>query len=300
MGRMENVDEVIVANEIAAALAAGVEIEKHRSESKRPKDLVHGAAYVILKDKDGAERVEWLKDQWVNPTFRRGTVKLDDGKSFIAYVTRHMTENSAVYGKQSPAKFVAVLDEHPAPSPSSVNNIIAPANWRHFRAEYTPAFSPEWLVWTNQDRKPFESTEKFALFLEDNAPDVIQPDAASMMEVALNFRVNQDVTYKAVQRLQDGQIDLTYQNNIDAQTTSTRTQNAKIPETFKIAVPVFAGVNSKVYEVDARFRFRLTGGVLKLWFELVRHPKVVERAFTDLWTKIGEGVKRTILLGSPE
>lgn len=276
--------------EAAAILAAGESIEKHRAAPKKT-EVRHSAPYVILRDSDGGERAEFLKEQFANPTFRAGAVKLDDGKSFIAYVGTHGTDSTAIYAKQNPAKFVAVIDEHPAPT--------LPAAWREFRAEFTPTLSPEWQTWTRLDRQPFESTEKFAYFLEDNLPDVIEPSGAELMEVALNFRVNQDVRYSTAQRLQDGHLEVAFQNVVEG-SSSTAAGKIRIPELFKIEVPVFAGIDSQRYTVEARFRYRLKSEGLRLWFELVRPHKVLERAFTDLWAQVGEGTKRDILLGTPE
>lgn len=280
-------------------LNAGREIERNTATPKRA-DVLHAAPYVILKDEKGAERLEWVKEQFINPSFRKGTVKLDDGKTFIAYVARHATADTAIYAKMKPAKFIAVLDEHPGTEvPTSTSYARGAPAWREFRAEFTPQLSEEWQTWTRYDRQPFESTEKFAYFLEDNLPDVIVPTGAEMMEVALNFRVNQDVRYSAAQRLQDGHLEVAYLNNVEG-SSSTSAGKIRIPELFKIEVPVFAGMESRVYQVDARFRYRLKTEGLRLWYELVRPHKVLERAFHDLWVEIGDGTNKDILLGTPE
>lgn len=291
--------------EATAILAAGELIERHRSAPKRVADLLHGKAYVILKDADGRERIEWVTEQLINPTFRKGTVKLDDGKSFIAYVARHGTENTAIYARQSPAVFVAVIDEHPAAGPAAADGGVNAAkvpespSWREFRAEFTPSLSEEWDTWASMDRKHFESTEKFAYFLEDNLPDIVDPPGAELMQVALNFRVNQAASYSNAQRLSDGHIEMAFQNTVEGSAT-TSAGKIKIPEAFRIEVPVFAGIECRTYSVDARFRYRLTTAGLKLWYELVRPHKVLEKAFNDLWAEIGDGTKRDILLGVPE
>lgn len=287
--------------EASACIAAGEAIERHRSTAKKPPELLHGSSYLILRDGAGNERIEYIKDQFINPTFRKGTVKLEDGKSFIAYVARHGTANTAIYARQSPAKFVAVIDEHPPSSDSgdATQPTTLAAQWRQFRAEFTPSLSNEWETWTELDRKPFDSTEKFAFFLEDNAPDVIEPSGAELIEVALNFRVNQDVRYSAAQRLNDGHIEMAFQNIVNAEAQGAAGK-VRIPELFKIEIPVFAGIDCRTYQVDARFRYRLKDNGLKLWYELVRPHKVLELAFNDLWAEIGDGTKKDILLGTAE
>lgn len=286
--------EKIGKPEASAILTAGELIERHRATAKRT-DVLHAKPYVILRDAEGKERVEYVDEQFFNPTFRKGTVKLDDGKSFIAYFACHATPASTIYASLNPARFVAVLDEHP-PTGAMLPQAAA---WREFRAEFTPTHSPEWNTWATMDRKAFESTEKFAYFLEDNLPDIVEPSGAELMEVALNFRVNQAVAFSAAQRLSDGHAEIAYTNQVDG-SSATRAGTVRIPETFKIEIPVFAGVGARRYAVDARFRYRLNNGALKLWYELVRPHKVLELAFNDLWVEVGDGTRRTILLGKPE
>lgn len=307
MGAPETPTVLARPDDARTILNAGRELEKHASQPKRP-DIVHGASYVILKDKDGNERIEWLQRQFLNPTFRKGAVKLDDGKTFIAYVARHGTENTAIYAKQSPAKFIAVIDEHPEPKASTETSTVALATpdpsapaWRQFRAEFSPTLAQEWLTWNghNGREKLFKSTEEFAYFLEDNLPDIVEPSGAEMMQMALDFRVNQEVRYSAAQRLQDGHVEMQFQSIVEG-TAAGRAGTIRIPETFRIEVPVFAGVDCHIYSVDARFRYRLSQQGLVLWYELVRPHKVLELAFKDLWMEIGDGTAKDILLGTPE
>lgn len=285
------------SDSIAAALKAGEAIERHRSTPKKT-DVVHAKPFVILTDGQGNEVVQYVDGQFVLPTFRKGVVHLDDAASFIAYVNRHGDPNSAIYAKMDPAKFVAVLDEH-APTAASLPE--PKPQWRQFRAEFTPTLSKEWLTWIgrNTREKAFKSTEELAHFIEDNVLDVVEPSGAEMMEMALNFKVKQDVRYSNVQRLSDGHIDLQYANVVEGQAT-TSAGVIRMPETFKLRVPVFAGVKSDTYDIDARFRYRLAQGGVVLWYELVRPHKVLEAAFENLWKAVGEGTKKTILLGTPE
>jgi uncharacterized protein YfdQ (DUF2303 family) len=305
MGAPENrlITDASRQPEAAACIAAGEAIEHHRGSPKQVQGFLHGLAFVILKDADGNESVEYIDRQLLNPTFRKGTVKLNDGKSFIAYVNRHVQPSTAIYAQQAPAQFVAVIDEHPG-TDANAESVTAAARaprWREFRAEYTPALSPEWTTWTKLDRKAFDSTEAFAHFLEDNLPDVANDKGAELMEVALNLRVNQDVRFSAAQRLSDGHAEISFQNIVDGSSSSATAGTIRIPEAFKISVPVFAGIDCRMYEVEARFRYRLKAEQgLKLWYELVRPHKTLEKAFEDLWVEIGGGTKLDILLGKPE
>lgn len=249
------------------------------------------APFIVLRNSDGMERVEWLKEHVEDPRRKTGTVQLRDAKSFISYYSVH-GNGAPVYATLQPARFVGVLNEHTKDK----------AGWRDHRADFTVRHSPEWTVWTkhNGQGAAFGSNEAFALFLEDNAPDIVKPEAANMLAIALNFRVNADVQFSVAQRLEDGNIDLGYRNVVSATAQSNAGGKLKIPEQFVIEVPVWDGIDAKRYKIDARFRYRLREGKLTLWYELVRPHKIVEQAFKDLWTEIEKGTKATILHGTAE
>jgi uncharacterized protein YfdQ (DUF2303 family) len=151
----------------------------------------------------------------------------------------------------------------------------------------------------NGHKNAFSSTEEFAYFIEDNNPDFVEPESAELMDIALNFRATQSVSYKAAQRLQDGHVELQYANIVNG-TASGSTGSVKIPETFRISIPVFAGVSAPPYELEARLRYRLAGGNVAIWYDLVRPHKVFERACKDLYVEVADGTARTLLLGTTD
>ena len=249
-----------------------------------------GAPYIVLRDADGKERVEWLEETVLPPYRKTGTVKLNDAESFIAYYGTH-GNGAPVYATLQPARFLAVLNDHTKDA----------AGWQDYRADFTVKHSKEYEVWTKHNGKgaAFGSNEAFAIFLEENAPDIVKPDPTTMLAIALNFRVNSDVAFSVAQRLEDGHIDFGYRNVVNATATSQTGGKLKIPEQFVIEVPVWDGLTAKKYRIEARFRYRLNDGKLALWYELVRPHKVVELAFKDLWEQIVKATKAPILHGTP-
>lgn len=281
-------------SETKTAIAAGELIERHRSTPKHAEGFLHGKPFVILRDGDGTESIEYVDEQMLNPTFRKGTVALGDAPSFIAYFTAHANENSAIYSTIDPCRFIAVLDEHPGKQNGA-------PQWREFRATFAPALSKEWQTWMGHNGfgKAFDSTEEFAYFIEDNAPDFVDPEAAAMMDMALNFKVASAASYRAVQRLQDGNVDLQYVNDVKA-TAGANSGSVKVPEQFVIEIPLFSGLSAPPRRIEARFRFRLHEGRLKLWYELVRPHRVLEAAFKDLIREVSDGTTRDVLIGTTD
>lgn len=280
--------------QVVAALARrGAEALTKPSQASY-KDAAH---FLVLREADGKERVEWLTQRVPDPARKHGTVLLNDAKSFIAYFGVHgasaLTSGASIYAKLQPAQFLAVLNDHSG----------AKAGWRDHRAVFTAAYSPEWSLWAKHDRQAFNGNEAFAYFVEENAPDFVKPSAADMLSLALNFRVKQGVHFDVAQRLEDGNIDLSYRSQVSASggpATASGSGKIRIPEQFQLEMRVWDGPEAKRYKVDARFRYRLNEGALKLWYELVRPARVVEAAFKDLWAEIEKGTKATILYGTPE
>ena len=274
--------------QIIANLARRAEVATF---TPRKGDYRDAAPFVVLRDEAGNERIETLKDRLEDPVRKTGIVKLNDADSFIAYYGIH-GNGAPVYATLVPARFLAVLNEHTADK----------AGWRDHRADFLVKHSREWDIWNKHNGlgAAFNSNESFALFIEDNAPDIVNPAPTTMLNIALNFRVKSDVQFSVAQRLEDGNIQLGYSNIVNASAGTQASGNLTIPEQFRLALPVFDGINATKYEIDARFRYRLKDGKLTIWYELVRPHKTVEQAFTDVWDKIKAATNAPILHGTPE
>lgn len=266
--------------DIAVAIEAGMALAEPHS-NPHP----HGEAYAIVPA--NAALVYLAKP--VAPPHRSGTVKLDDDASFLEYWKRQFDPTSYIYGSLQPAQFVAVFNEHSRDA----------ANWRNHRAVLTLNHSKEWEVWNGRNRQPFDGNEAFAIWLEDNLVDIVAPEPGKFMDIALNFRVKQGQVFGKAIRLQDGNIDLAYANAVEGGAPN-ETGKLTMPEMFTINIPVWQGLESLPYRVDARFRFRLQAGALQIRYELVRPHKVVEQAFKDCLNKIESAAGTTVLFGTPE
>lgn len=222
------------------------------------------------------------------PPRAKAAVKLRDTASFVRYVNDHKTTDSRIYATSTPPRFLAVLDEFPTLQ-MGVQAVHPPA-WREYRAEFTFPLSDEWTVWNRNDKQPKNQTQ-FAEFIQDNAPDVVDPTSAAMMEMALNFQATEDGSLVSVSRLQNGDTQFAIKSE------TKLAEGIKMPEFVKLQIPVFE--NGDVYPLRARMRYRAKDKLV-FWYELERPHKVLEAAFKDAWKKIGDGTAVPILLGTPE
>lgn len=262
--------------------------------------IADGAPFLVLLDENGKERVEWLDTVIKGPDRKTGNVTMFDAPSFISYVTRHKAPGLMIYATPNPALFTAILNDHGAVSDT---NVIQ-ADFRDFRALLKLDFSDEWKVWSgrNGHSKAFESTEAFAEFLEVNALDITDPDAAQFLELALNFAVKQDISYSKVTRLTDGHVQLSFNQIVEGSNAVGQGGIMKVPTKFTISVPVFrtSDPEAKTYSCEANFRYRLRGSSISIWYELIRPSKVIDAAFRDLWDSIAKELNVPVLFGEPK
>jgi len=292
MGEPSTVVKTVQAGMVAEAAELGRKLAVAQQTPQRASGVLDAVPYIVLRKADGTEEPIALERHLEPPHRKTGAVKLNDAESFILYYGVH-GNGAPVYATMKPAKFVAVLNEHTKDA----------AGWRDHRADFTVKHSAEWDTWMNHNGSgaAFNSNDSFAVFLEDNAPDIVEPSPADMLAMALNFRVNESVAYSKAIRLQDGHTELVYDNLVSADGgNDLGNGRISIPETFCIKVPVFDGMTATQYEMHARFRFRLTSGKLSIWYELIRPHKVIEQAFRDLWKQIGEKTGAPILHGTPD
>jgi uncharacterized protein YfdQ (DUF2303 family) len=280
----------IDATAVAEAAELGRQLAVAKQVPQKAQGVLDAAPYIVLRTADGTEVAQPMTATLPAPHRKTGTVKLLDAESFILYYGMH-GNGMPVYATMRPARFIAILNDHTTMA----------AGWRDHRADFTVGHSIEWDTWNKSNGKKFETTDDFAMFLENNAPDIIDPAPATMLQMALNFRVNEAVAFSKALRLQDGHTDLVYQNLVTADAGKDAAGGRiSIPEIFSISIPCWDGLNAKLYEVQARFRFRLANGKLTIWYELVRPQKILQQAFADLWAQIGAATGAPCLHGTPD
>jgi uncharacterized protein YfdQ (DUF2303 family) len=148
-----------------------------------------------------------------------------------------------------------------------------------FTAVYPCPQSVEWKRWVGNSQhdkanKTGMDQATFMQFLEDNLPDVTKPASGQLLGAVQSFEAKKDVAFKSAQRLHDGSVVFNYSESI---AEVPHEGKLSLPDQFTITIPVFDG--GLKYELDARLRFRISGGKLTLWYELVAPHKVLEHAF---------------------
>lgn len=294
-------DETIqIPNILETALGAARE---HANIDTRIDDLAHPddaetTIPVFLETGDGLTRVvagkealELLDSRLPGPRRREGAVRLTEVLSLIDYVNRYGDSNTVVYANTKELAFTAVLDEHP-PGPGAPKAGVGTA-WRKFRALYACPRSSEWIAWTQCDGAQMKQ-EQFADFLEARLEDMAAidgyPKPIEVLAVARQLNIRTKGEFRR-------EINPTNGDAILVCKSETDTGSTQIPRAFAIVIPVFE--QGARYQVEARVRFALVGGVPMFSYTLHRRAEIERDAFGEVRGKIAADTGRLVLAGTP-
>lgn len=196
------------------------------------------------------------------PTRTRGTYCFSTAESLIDYVSRHANGDTTVWVDPG-GKVTALIDD------SGVG--MEAAAWREHRALLTLEETPEWTHWLGGDGEMM-SQEKFAEHIETGLDEIIEPDGATMLELAQNFHATTGATFRSSTRLASGEQRLQYDEEVKA--TAGAAGDLTVPTRFLLGISPYTGEDP--YKLAARLRFRVTSGRLTLGY-LLDKPEAVRR-----------------------
>lgn len=216
------------------------------------------------------------------PNALKENVNLHSVESFIEYFNNFADIHSHIFVDADNAKLKAILDYHTAPDAPS---------WNRHTVTYQFPKTVEWSKWlANNGTKMAQ--EDFALFIEDNIKEVVDPDGATMLEIASSLQATNNVSFKSAKRLDNGETQFDYREDIES--TAGAQGQLSIPSEIKIALKPFQG--SETYNVTARFRYRITQGQLVMWYDIIRPHAIIEDAIKDAVEKVKTEIKEGVVL----
>lgn len=244
---------------------------------------IEGTTHLVIpegfKHLDITGLIEKAQDE---PSRKQGTVQLRDIESFLTYAADQGSAASGyIYADPDARTLTAVFNDQ---------KHTGYAGWRDHRAVYTAELTRELATWIKFNKHPMEQ-EEFAVFLEDNITDVVEPTGDTMLAIALTMQAKTEVNFSSSRRLDNGQVQLSYTENIDARAGAG---SIEIPREFRIGLRLFK--NGEGYSIKARLKYRLGAGKVKFWYELDRPENAIEDAFTAYVEKARES-DYTVLIG---
>ncbi|MFD8970500.1 DUF2303 family protein [Streptomyces sp. NPDC059568] len=250
-----------------------------------PKRLETGNVYALVTQSGSMQQIDLTGEQYLaTPKAKRDTVIVRDVDSFLAYFDKHGDDDSEVYADVEQRTITAVLDAHAAED----------ARWGKHRLELRLRHTPAWQAWTGVDNRLMPQ-KAFAEFIEDNLLDLVEPDSATMLELAESFEATTSAAFQSSQRLDNGQRRFSYTEEVSAK--AGHKGDIVIPAVLVLGLRPFEG--SEPYGVTARFKYSLAKEELRLGFKLERPDDVIAAAFSDIRTLIDSDLPMAVLNGAP-
>jgi uncharacterized protein YfdQ (DUF2303 family) len=232
------------------------------------------------------------------PVRRRGVASVTEIAPFGGYVTAHHGEGTTVWISHDPdnlgetslaiGDIVAVIDDH---RPGA-------AGWGEHRVDLPIRTTPQWQHWLSRDGDLLPQVA-FSDHLRQGLNEIIEPDAATILEVAQDLVVSTQATLGSVVR-EGGDLKVSFTAEATARAGS-KTVESEIPEVFTLRVAPFAGAMS--VEIEARLKWRDKGGVLHLGYTLVRPLEALRDAIDALEVQLKDelppSVRDRVYRGKP-
>lgn len=235
-----------------------------------PQKVAEGGLYAVVPP--GSAVVD-LEAYLPTPIYAKAAVTARTVQSLIDYTQRHKTEATAIFADVETGRVQSVIDYIPADNGGA---------HKAQKCTYDAPFSEEWKRWSAITGKQ-QNQEAFALFIEENRADVVNPDGATILELAKTLDAKKKVTFKSGIRLDDGSVTLDYTDETVASGGGI-TGKIPIPTEIELGIPVFFGGDR--YKVTAFFRYRIVEGKLVMWVDLHRIKHIRDAAFGDIIAKV--------------
>jgi len=218
------------------------------------------------------------------PRRTTGTVEVLDAPSFLAYWGKYSRPSSEVYADVAQNRITAVLN---APAAET-------SEWADHRVVLRLESTPAWWRWTQGDRQLMPQA-RFAEHVEDSLPEIVHPDAATMLELVQSFEAATKVEFKSGTRLSSGERRLVFAETTVAK--AGQTGDLVIPAALTLRLQPFKA--GEPVDMTARFRYRIIDGSLSLGYVLDRPDEAKEAAFGVLVAQIAVELGGTPIFSGP-
>jgi hypothetical protein len=260
------------------------------------------AVYLPNPEGPGSLQTVDLRYALPEPPRSKGTITVFDAESFHAAVKQRMASHEVpAYADDQRLTLTAVLNDdehlHEVPTTADEKGGHTLTGWRDYRVVLALRPTMEWANWKSHDGAAFPQAH-FAEFIEDMATMIVEPEPATMLEIAQTLQGTLKASWSAGHRLSNGARQLTWSETVNA--SAGDSGKLEIPASFLIACQLFRG--GPVVQVRAMFRFRI-GPPLTLHYKLLEVDRLEREAFQAVLGEVkgAEGHHVTVLQGpAPE
>lgn len=258
-------------------------------EAVHPHQLAPGRW--LVRDSNGAARVidltHEIEHDQPNPNRKTGQRTLTDVASFAGYLYKHgQDDHTEIYGNRDQGTIRAIINGNGTKTSGPGIDGHGEAGWGDHTVTLQLRPSDDWKEWTAYDGKLL-TKDQFAEFVEDHLPNFA--NGAAFLELARSFRATINVEFGNAEHA-GGKTTVNYTKTTEAK--AGQKGAVAFPDTITIGLYVYEG--GKPYKLDARLRYKVTDGELRIGFKLQRPRDVEQAAFDEFVDEVQEATQRTV------
>lgn len=203
-----------------------------------------------------------------------------DAKSFTKYVKDYANaDESRLFANLTQLKLNCTIDYvKKCNKPSEAIE----GECKHF-ANFILEETEDFKAFREIDGKTLEQPE-FIAFLMERSHCFSSPDQATILEIATKLEVKNNVTFSGKERSNDGGINLTYREDVDARVGTAG--KIKVPDFVELELQAFEG--GEKMKLRARFYFKLSGGAVLFSVKILNLRETILKNFREVCDKIAE------------
>lgn len=204
--------------------------------------------------------------------------------SLVEYVNNYKTGNTMMFADIMANSITALIDYHGKDQKA-----------QHVAHRVTMAlpFSEEWKLWTSIDGRMMGQLD-FARFLEENHPDIAQPNAAELIEMARDLHAARNIKFSKVVRTDSDNENFTAEDTTTLGSRSTG-NSVELPRQFTVRIPVYFGEGA--IDMSAFLRWKVGDEGMALGIKLWRPEHVRQAMFKQIVVGAAEQTTLSALFG---
>ncbi|WP_439392367.1 DUF2303 family protein [Bradyrhizobium sp. PMVTL-01] len=218
------------------------------------------------------------------PRYISQRVEVQALDSLVDYVNAFKTEETMLFADIMANSITALIDYHGKDQTA--------ANVAH-QVKMALPFSEEWKLWTSIDGKMMGQLE-FARFLEENHPDIAQPNAAELIEMARDLHAARNIKFTKVVRTDSDNENFTAEDTTTLGSRSTG-NSVELPRQFTVRIPIYFGEES--VDLSAFLRWKVGDEGMTLGIKLWRPEHVRQAMFKQIVVGAAERTSLTAVFG---
>jgi uncharacterized protein YfdQ (DUF2303 family) len=220
------------------------------------------------------------------PDRKRADIKFQDIGSFVEYVNEQKELRTRIFAKlaSDSAEFQAIIDFQ--------GNLLTESSWmtHHARLILTP--SQQWEAWKNNNKKVLNQ-EEFADFLKERRLDVVKPNGATLLEIITTLEATSGAKCVSAIPTNKGR-HIEFKEDVIAR--AGKDGYLDVPETLKLNIPIFEGMEAQEIEVD--FILRVGSGNVTLGYRMLLVEEMLSQALMAVRNTIRDATSLPVYIGS--